>query len=231
MTLAAGVCAISFGWLHFWCSGEFGYIEYFAGMASELSGVALTIVTVDYLAERARKKEDVESIVWEVLYDLDYAVWVWLGGVRAFDYFELLALVKSIRDHGDKPTCYVETLLQELGNKAGVVLRTRNGTLTVNPAAVSGLETLQKLGMMRSQFAPLPNNEIRSILQQVIPSFRQALNTPMRRVTTDAKVLKQSSEAWQLWRHTGVKNPDVDLTKEPSEAVPIEVEQPVLTSS
>ena len=51
---------------------------------TELLGIGITVFSVQCIFDLMQRRIDMESLAWYVLFDTDYAIWVWQGGERIF---------------------------------------------------------------------------------------------------------------------------------------------------
>jgi hypothetical protein len=62
-------------------------------LAPEAIGVVFTIAILDWLNEIRQNRAEARRMAYEILHELDHAVWVWQGGRRDLDFSELLEAV------------------------------------------------------------------------------------------------------------------------------------------
>ncbi|MEZ6853149.1 hypothetical protein [Halodesulfovibrio aestuarii] len=182
------------------------YKGYLSGFVTEFGGVAVTILLVDMALERRAKVADVRRMADELLFQVDYLVWLWLGGDRVFSYNEMLALLSRVEKH-DKLHPTLETQMQNLGNEAGKFKRINAETVHHHKDLIAAVETIAKFASIRvkqEEFPPL-------VLKDIISSAAQSLacvlgyekykkpNADLEQFTTT----KQSSIYHQYFRLTG----------------------------
>jgi len=52
-------------------------------LGTEIVGITLTVAIVEALLEKRARSDEARRIAWNVMHDIDHAVWVWQGGGRS----------------------------------------------------------------------------------------------------------------------------------------------------
>lgn len=186
---------------------ENSVLDYTAGLVTEFAGVAFTILLVDMALEQRSKKTEVRRIADELLFQVDYLVWIWLGGDRAFSYSEMMALLDSVENE-DVMHAITETQFQNFGNEAGKILRIQPELVKTNKDLKVALEKLERLASVRALQTSMLPIELRDLILEALGSLDCVLKYTQNDSTTpwDCKeytTLKQSSEYYQYYRYTG----------------------------
>lgn len=182
-------------------------LDYIAGLVTEFAGVAVTILLVDMALERQSRKSEVRRIADELLFQVDYLVWIWLGGDRAFSYSEMMALLDSVENE-DVMHATTETQFLNFGNEAGKILRLQPELLKTNKDLKAALGKLERLASIRVTHASMLPVELRDLILEALGSLDCVLKYTQTDSTTpwDCKeytTLKQSSQYYQYYRYTG----------------------------
>lgn len=172
-------------------------------LATELVGIALTVVIIDYLLERRRMKEEVRRIARQALNELDHDVWVWQGGAREFDLAELMTLAANIGADDPLPA-FTQNLFLVLGSRAGNTLRTQSDVIRLNSDLRIGLENLSHLASMRDSANTISSADIAvNLLKAIEPLARAAgYNVPPPAPLAPVE-FRRTSVREQEWRHYG----------------------------
>lgn len=62
-------------------------------LATEIFGIGVTVAVVEWLFERSRLQERGRQLAWNVLHQLERAVWVWRGGPRRMGTDQLMGIL------------------------------------------------------------------------------------------------------------------------------------------
>lgn len=114
------------------------------GLATELLGIAITVVFIEWYFERRRLKEAAVRAGWHILYEIDRAIWIWQEGNPWFSLSELRDATEQISK--DDPLAQ-ETLntLVRLGHLAESGLLEEKNIISVAPHIRSALLSLEAL--------------------------------------------------------------------------------------
>jgi hypothetical protein len=172
-------------------------------LATELLGIFVTILVIDWLLDRRSLGESARSVALAALHELDHHVWVWQGGARNFDMAELHQLLDSVGERDPLPP-FTQNLFLTLGSRAADTLRIRRGEVAVNRHLKGGLELLSKLTAMRDGADHLPPKQVADILLQATQLLGMAAE-----VSVDSSAVwipeqyRGASVEQQEWRHYG----------------------------
>jgi hypothetical protein len=119
-------------------------------LGTELVGIILTVAIVDALLERRTLLDEARRMSWNVLHDLDHAVWVWQGGGREFDIEELFELIDQISD-ADPISDFTGNLLLILGSRSENTVRQRKDIMHRCPELKAAMEALVPLARIRNE--------------------------------------------------------------------------------
>ncbi|KAF1074537.1 hypothetical protein [Halodesulfovibrio sp. MK-HDV] len=213
---AVGGIALALALVDHYCL-ENSYLDYIAGLVTEFAGVAVTILLVDMALEQRSKKTEVRRMADELLFQVDYLVWIWLGGDRVFSYPEMMALLDSVKNE-DILHATTETQFQNFGNEAGKILRIQLEMVKTNKDLKAALEKLERLASVRASHASMLPIELRGLILEALGSLDCVLKYTENDSTTpwDCKEytsLKQSSEYYQYYRYTGMFDPALEVSK------------------
>src|SRR6478735_2986631 len=84
---------------------KIGLSDVLINLGSELIGIVITILFIEYLFELKEDNEEITKIAWEILHELDYAIWVWQGGEKRFNFDELNNIALQIRPTDPIASC------------------------------------------------------------------------------------------------------------------------------
>ena len=177
--------------------------DFLLNLGTEIFGIVITIVIVDYLLEKRKQEEAAKNIAWEALNFLDHAIWVWQGGAREFNLNELSALLDLIEEEDPLPP-FTQNLLLQIGSRADNSLRTKENILAASTNTRNAMETLRPLSKMRDAHNPLSNSEIQQILKEALSALTTAVGASYSGEGLDElqKHRNPSIDA-QEWRHYG----------------------------
>ncbi|HBW17387.1 MAG TPA: hypothetical protein DEF41_15015 [Desulfovibrio sp.] len=179
---------------------------YAAGLATELCGVALTIILIDMALERQEQRKDIRRLADEMLFQVDYIVWVWLGGDRVFSYEEMVCLLRSVSPD-DTLHHVTESLIQGLGNEAEKRYRLHSDLVLRDGDLCRGLCHLGELASIRARKHPLEAVQVGEALLEAARSFRRVLQfTETGHAARECQTQKQSAQRIQVYRHTGMED-------------------------
>lgn len=168
---------------------------------TELLGIAITIGFVQYLFDMMQQRIDLESLAWDVLFDTDYAIWVWQGGERVFNMEELLYLIDKISPTDPFPAT-TQNVILALGNKASNLLKTKKNIISKNDKLAEVMEELTQLARLRDKGVVKPLPEIAKIFQNSVLMFAEILDIKYDK-NSDEIFDRDCSGSMQIWRHTG----------------------------
>lgn len=177
---------------------------YASGLVTELCGVAMTILLIDMVLEQQERRRDIRRLADEMLYQVDYIVWVWLGGDRVFSYEEMQCLLGSVTQE-DELHPVTETLLQNLGNEAAKRMRLHSELVRADQALCHGLCSLAGLASIRARQEPMSPAQVPQVLRAAVAGLDGVLccsassGQDGRRCVTS----KRSGKRFQHYRHLG----------------------------
>lgn len=199
------------------------YKGYLSGFVTEFGGVAVTILLVDMALERRTKGAEVKRMADELLFQVDYLVWLWLGGDRVFSYNEMLALLSKVESY-DELHPALETQMQNLGNEAGKFKRI-NGEIVYShkdlTAAVEAIAKLASIRVKQDEYNPLL---LKDIMRSAARSLACVLEydkykkpeADLEQFTTK----KQSSIYHQYFRLTGECDSKLEKDERKEDMIP-----------
>ena len=168
---------------------------------TEVLGILFTVGIIQYLLDKQNKQVEWKKISWELLHDLDHAVWVWLGGTREFDIHELFSLLRQA-NKGDPLPVFTEALFLKIGSRADNILRERDDIIKGNYDLISMLKSLKELSKIRDE--NIVNKKV-LIIGVCEHSIDQLLNILRHRAVSPfgASIEKSSAIEDQKSRHFG----------------------------
>lgn len=172
-------------------------------LGAEIIGIIVTITLLDAMQDRRQREAESRKVAWEVLHELDHAMWVWQGGEREFDIDELKFLCDAV-DDGDPLPDFTETLLLRIGSRSENTLRTKPDLLKVNEPLNRALFSLQFLARIRDRVPREPNHVWAGHIKHAVTMLARGLRAPELGIPP---VLRPGSHdpsvARQRWRHFG----------------------------
>lgn len=183
------------------------WADVMGGLGTEITGIALTVAIVDWLLERKRLRGEVVRLGWELLHEIDHAVFVWQGGRREFVLDELIALV-AMTEPGDSPLPGTQNLLVRAGVRARDAQRLHSNLLRFDRRlddAIGALGGLAQLSELRdSEKVPHAIQCLRSgldgltlVLGQRVSAAGAGVARSYRDPSPDAQTRRRISESAQ----------------------------------
>jgi hypothetical protein len=178
--------------------------DFLLNLATEIVGIVITVLIIDWLIERKNNAEKALKISWDVLHEIDHAIWVWQGGGREFDVYEMKNLINKI-DKEDPLPRFMQNLLLRIGSASSNTLRKSGDIVSRNKKLEKGLNELKKLSEMRDNSDAMPKDSIREILNEGTDLLLQAVNYSISKneLNGQESYVKDSSIEQQEWRHYG----------------------------
>lgn len=140
---------------------DINFYDFSLNIISELVGILITVLLIDYLNEEKREKEFLEEKAWDLLHKMDYAIWVWQGGSKRFDAIELNQLLLNININSPISN-FTRNLILRLGGQSTNILNTQSKLLSKNKymSLRFALNELSKLNNCTDIHLPLtPHNQ------------------------------------------------------------------------
>lgn len=178
--------------------------DIYLNLSSELIGIILTTIFVDWLFEKKQIKEDIKKISWNGINKIKYSTWVWLGTPRDLD---ATTLVKYLDIVSDKDVIAISTqnLLLQLAN-------TSEETIALSPKAVNSnkqlkraLNKLVEMSNLRDTRKRISPKDIANLLIDITKDFSGALdlgkstnNRDLLLTDIDSKI---ESQNWRFYGH------------------------------
>jgi hypothetical protein len=183
--------------------------DFLLNLGTEIIGIALTVSIVDWIFERKKKVEEVKRICWSALHQIDHAIWVWKGGIKAFNTNELIFLINDI-NNADKLPSFTQNLLLHIASRAENEILTNKSILQSNKRLKKSLQTLVELSQLRDDNVLMSNENIKTIINNSIQEFLLILKIEIEEFNNSgSKKFYNSSVKMQEWRHFGIeKNED-----------------------
>lgn len=82
-------------------------------LATEIFGIGVTVAVVEWLFERSRLQERGKQLAWNILHQLERAVWVWRGGPRRMGTDQLMGVLSDTQSQSTL-TPFARSLLVSL---------------------------------------------------------------------------------------------------------------------
>lgn len=118
--------------------------SFFLNLGTEIIGIVITVGFIEILLERQRNEDEAKRIAWEALHELDYAIWVWQGGRRRFELYELNNHLKNAKLTDPLPS-FTLNLFFVIGSRSENTLRISAKEIKVNKKLKEALEILSDL--------------------------------------------------------------------------------------
>ncbi|MHB1228438.1 MAG: hypothetical protein ACYC0O_13065 [Desulfurivibrionaceae bacterium] len=170
-------------------------------LSTEILGIVVTVVLVEWAIDRGKNYEEAISIAWRAIHEVDYAVWVWQGGKREFSYDELTSIL-SVANELDPLPPFTQNLFLGIGSNAENTLRIKRSVVKQNKNLLYGLEWLTVLTRIRDSKAEVP--PITLTLNDAIQELAAAVGlTKMPHHHFQPKLSLDPSVEAQDFRHFG----------------------------
>jgi len=151
-------------------AGSFGGL--LGNLGTEVVGLVLTVAIIDWLIERKRIAEEVQRQAWQMLHDLDHAVWVWQGGRREFHLDELMALL-NVAEPTDPMPAFTEELFINLGIRASDTLRLQPKLMNHDRRLRAALRSLAGLAQIREARSIVDSNYVLEGLKAAVSNLAE----------------------------------------------------------
>lgn len=182
--------------------------SFLLNFATELAGISITVVVVDYFMEIRNRSDEAVRIAREALHELDHLVWVWQGGKREFYLPELIQLIRGILDEDPMPM-FTHNLILNLGSRSSLTLEFNGDIVDSNKKLKLGLMELAKLQQIRDTHDVMKPTEIATHFSIAVKDLMSAAKYYDSQETYSSIQIKEVSETAQEWRYYG-------RTQEPS---------------
>lgn len=188
-------------------SGHFAekWPELALNLGTELIGIVVTVLIVDWLMERRRTADEARRIALTALHDVDHAIWVWQGGARKFDLAELSKLLGQVKNDDPLPE-FTQNLLLIIGSRAANSLRTRRDETGISSDLRDGLTELSKISAMRDGASHLSPRDVAKYSANAIRLLARAGGVGALLETaslSESTSLRSTKIEDQEWRHFG----------------------------
>ncbi len=171
-------------------------------LGTELIGIAITVAIVERLIEQGRNRTEAKRMGWDVLQEIDHAVWVWQGGRRLFDLSELLGLLDLVNDTDPIPE-FTQNLFMRIGSRSQGTLLHNREPIQVSRDLRRALEALAPLAGIRDHGKVMPPREIATHLRNAIGSLSQVTAIEEMPVIEKLQAIRNPSVPEQHQRHFG----------------------------
>lgn len=177
--LAAVFLLASSGLIWIDLSGRAGatFGEVLGDLGTEMFGILVTIALVDWVLERRRKQDRAREVAWNVLAEVQHAVWVWQGGARQQSPGDLLGLISGIKE-ADEMEPFTEGLFLSVAFHAQSTLQTESAALK----SLSGLlDVFKEIEQLSSIENLKPQAKVRvsvEVLSEAVGGLAKALRQP-----------------------------------------------------
>ncbi|NOZ47041.1 MAG: hypothetical protein GXO79_09700 [Chlorobi bacterium] len=177
--------------------------DIYMNLGSEIIGIVLTVVIVDWLFERKRTKEETRKIALSGLNKINYAVWVWQGCPRDANINTVYYFL-SITNNEDLLTVFTQNIMIQLAHSSEETLTLNNESVNSNKFLKNALVELSTLSKIRETDDILPPVVIAQKLQNATLSFMKVLQIPFTK-KTDKEIdeIRDTSFEKQSWRRYG----------------------------
>lgn len=141
------------------------------GLATELLGIAITVVFIEWYFERRRLKEAAVRSAWHILYEIDRAVWIWQQGNPWFSLAELRDATAKIEQEDPIAPETLGTLVR-LGHLAESGLLEEKNIVNIEPRIRIALMSLEALVKYEGQ-QTLSEDQIQELKTCLLSSIDQ----------------------------------------------------------
>lgn len=150
-------------------------------LGTEIFGILITLAVVDWLLERRRLQDRARQLAWQMLHDLERAVWLWQGGPRRLETDELLGLIAGVEsDHRVHP--YTRTELVNLGTRSREVQNRERRAVGALPGLGEALNDLTSLGSLGEGDSAVSIRMVSEVLQSSGRRLAEILGQPSQRM-------------------------------------------------
>lgn len=183
--------------------GSFSFGDLYLNFATELLGIAATVLLIEVLFERRSQKAEARRTAKNGLNELDQAVWIWLGGRREADIDETIALLDLV-DAKTPLAPGTSNLFLRLGSRAAHTLRVDKENVARNRDLKTGLTKLSELLSIRDPQSSFSPTEIAKILKEGVEAIgRAAGEKPYSSSIVQGDPHFDPDEEKQEWRQYG----------------------------
>ncbi len=182
--------------------------EILTNLATEVFGILITIALVDWFLERRRRQDRARELAWNMLHEIEYAVWVWQGGPRQLATDELLGLVTGIKaDDAMEP--FTEALMQNIGLQSRGLLQRENSSIRSVQGLKEALEELVSLATISQNPPSSLVSAVAEILASAVQDLARVLEQPTERMPSsliwyrDPSPVGQEKRYLQMWPDPG----------------------------
>ncbi|NLS11973.1 hypothetical protein HGP28_03590 [Vibrio sp. SM6] len=177
--------------------------DFLLNLGTEIVGIVLTVAVVDFLFERRKNKESAKAIAWEIMHELDHAIWVWQGGAREFDIDEMAGLL-SLSEPTDPLPQFTQNLFLRIGSRADNTFRTKREVINISSSLSQSLNVLKPLSKMRDGTAVISAEQITKISSDALEHLADVVGVKYRPDLNDELAKHRDTQILsQEWRHYG----------------------------
>lgn len=198
-------------WLSFVVGTDTGLGNLFINLATEITGIVITLAVVDAFLERRRLQNRGRQLAWDTLHSAESALWVWQGGPREMETDEMLGVLNAVHEDDPLPD-FTEGLFLNLGTRSRRLLNNDPEAVAALPGFMNALEELARLSAIRDGKATMKPRKIADILVQGTKALAQALNQPTERHLASLIRFRDPSVQSQERRHSGERGGPVRHT-------------------
>jgi len=187
-------------------------------LGSELIGIFLTVFLIDELNERRERRleamrnrqteqraseEEIKRLALDLLRDIDFAAWAWLGGRRRFHAGELLGLLRNATDADPLPF-FIRNEIRDIGIQAAEWLEQKHELIASSRPFGEALEILRPLaGIQDTPRLPAESNDLANVLSRAVRRLSIAANIEPGEDDGDAEWRKDTNFRSQQSRYYG----------------------------
>ena len=180
------------------------WADVFGGLGTEGTGIALTVIIVDWLLERKRMREEVVRLAWRLMHEIDNCVYMWQGGRREFHLDEMAALLQMVESR-DKVAPTTEIVLVQLGVKASDAVRLQSKLLRFDKRLAGSLRPLTGLAQLKELGSIASAEYVRDSLTQALHGLATISGQGIEMTQSNvARQLRDASGAAQKKRYVAV---------------------------
>ena len=155
--------------------------EILRDLGTEIFGILVTIGLVDLVLERRRRQDRARELAWEVVHEVEHAVWVWKGGPRHMGTNELLGIIAGIQEE-DAFEPFTEKLLLNVGLHCRSILQMETQAIKSVTDLKGALENMVSLATIRDLPESTRIRTVAEILDASVVGLSRVLGQPTERM-------------------------------------------------
>lgn len=176
--------------------------DIYLNLSTELIGILITTILIDWLLERKKNKEETTKIAWNCLNKLRYASWIWLGSSRDQNIKQMQNYLKLV-NNDDEIAPTTQNLLIQIAITAEETLILSREITKKSIDLKKGLKQLVELKKLRDEDKSLKPSETAMLMTEAILHFSNIIKYGKDDHKDFPPIKKLSSPEKQEWRLFG----------------------------